>query len=397
MKTATVTWITYHNYGTLLQAYALQKKIEQFGHENVILSDHKILADYRSKRQKAGMHMPAIPHKRNIRDIGVRLTDMALHPLQIRRFMLSKIKKEKYGYPYRESLRLCECFKDTELHIIKNVDPEELSGLNGKFDTFIAGSDQIWSAFDDIFNPYYYLDFVTGRKISYAPSLGTDQITKTILEQIKELLLPYEAISVREKISAERLSVLTGRNVEWVADPVLLHDSQFWSMLTEGIAFPQKKYLLCYFLEDKPWYFEYASKIARHLQLKIVLIPNLWEFLRREYVLESGVGPMEFVSLIQHAEYVLTDSYHGSLFSLIFQRDFQYLLRFSDNDSHSQNIRVQSLFNYLEISDRIINRRNTAYSSCRMNYTSINKKIESFRRESEYYLEDALKELLQKE
>lgn len=391
MKTATVTWITYNNYGTLLQAYALQKKIEQLGHENVILSDQEILKAYRANKPKTVQCKSDVQNESKSPNALSRLAGIAAHPGKIRRSVLARTDQEKYERPYEDSQRMCDSFKQTELKILEAVTTENLPELNQKFDAFIAGSDQVWSVFDSIFNPYYYLDFATKKKIAYAPSLGTDKISEKTGETVKQLLSDYVAVSVRESVSAQQLSDLTGRKIAWVADPTLLHDQLFWEAFTAEIPALEKKYLLCYFLENKDWYFEYARRLAKQLHLSIVLIPNKWDYLSSEYVTESGVGPKEFVSLIQQAEYVLTDSYHGTIFSLIFKRRFQYLLRFALDDPHSQNIRVQSLFNYLELNSRIVKDCSDTFPEIEMEYNAIIKKIKVFRSKSVRYLEDNLK------
>ncbi len=390
MKTATVTWITYNNYGTLLQAYALQKKIQQLGYENVILSDKIILEEYKANRTKAKKSSSTAPVDGWKEKQFSRLIGLAAHPPRLYRSVLARMAPARFEYPYEQSQKLCELFKASQLRILYDVDTPGLSKLNEKFDAFIAGSDQIWSVFDSIFNPYYYLSFVTKSKIAYAPSLGTDRIPEHTVQTLKELLSDFSAVSVREKVSALQLSELSGREVEWVADPTLLHDQRFWSDFASDTHLKKNKYMLCYFLENKKWYFDYARKLAKKLHLRMVLLPNRWDFLNHESVMTEGVGPKEFVSLIQHAKYVLTDSYHASIFALIFEKNFQYLLRFSKNDPNSQNIRVQSLFERLALHDRVVPEERSVLPEIHMEYDPIKKKIAEFRTESLRYLEDNL-------
>lgn len=389
MKTATVTWITYNNYGTLLQAYALQKQIELRGHENVILYDEEILRRFRAdKPRTACSAQPAAPAGAVQGRMG-RLLDLAAHPGRLSRSILARRDPERYAFPYEGSQAACDAFKWKELHILKNVSSETLDSLNDRFDAFIAGSDQVWSVFDEIFNPYYYLDFAWKKKIAYAPCLGTDKIPAATVEALRELLGDFSAVSVRENVSARQLSEITGREVAWVCDPTLLHDRAFWEDFTADVPAPKGKYLLCYFLESKPWYFDRARALAKKLGLKIRLIPSRWEHLHSEYVITDAVGPKEFVSWFRHADYVLTDSYHGSIFSLIFEKDFQYLLRFALDDPRSQNIRIQSLFDRLELNDRIVT-EDSQWAALHMDYCSITKRIQEFRLQSRQYLFDSL-------
>lgn len=387
MKTATVTWITYNNYGTLLQAYALQKQIELLGHENVILNDSQILKEYFSAKRKSAsptQHAPAAVRETKVQ----RIQRILGNPGMLPRRLLARTDSRRYALPYEGSQRACLDFKREALKIRGNVFTDELDRLNGDYDAFIAGSDQVWSVFDSIFNPYYYLDFARKRKIAYAPCLGTDKIPENTAGKIRDLLGGFSALSARENVSARQLTEITGREVAWVCDPTLLHDRDFWSDFTKDIPTRKGKYLLCYFLESKPWYFARAKALAKQLGLKIKLIPSRWEHLGSQYVLSDAVGPREFVSLFRHANYVLTDSYHGSIFSLIFEKDFQYLLRFALDDPASQNIRIQSLFDRLDLQGRIVT-ENTA-AQLKMDHGSIQGKLAQFREESLHYLKQSL-------
>lgn len=389
MKTATVTWITYNNYGTLLQAYALQKYVEMLGHENEIINDAIILKEY-----EAGKAKPKKKKASNLPEIDKlsRLKNLLSNPRRFGRALAARLDRETYEYPYYAVQNACEDFKRNEIKIRNGVSSENLAVMNADYDAFICGSDQVWSVFESIFNTYYYLDFATKKKIAYAPSLGTDKIPEATTEKVRELLSGFSAVSVRESVSANQLSAITQRDVEWVCDPTILHDREFWSDFADGVNVPKGKYLLCYFLENKPWYFDYAKQIADKLHLKIKLIPQKWDYLSNENIIQYAVGPKEFVALFENAEYVLTDSYHGSIFSLIFEKSFQYLLRFEKNDPNSQNVRIDSLFGYLEITDRIVDEDSTTEIETETkNYSEISCRLNDLRVRSCGFLEKSLR------
>lgn len=389
MKTATVTWVSYNNYGTLLQAYALQKQIELLGHENEILSDNQILQEFRARRPRVPQAVAAM--KSEPEHAASRLGRLMKDPGRISRSLLARRDPECYGLPYEASQKACDVFREENLRVRYHVDGASLSALNEDYDAFVCGSDQIWSLFESNFNPYYYLDFATKKKIAYAPCLGTDQITEERAEQLKALLADFLAVSVREDVSAKQLSDLTGRDVAWVCDPTLLHDRDFWSDFTGNIPARKEKYLLCYFLESRPWYFARAKALAKQLGLKIRLIPSRWEHLSNGYVIPEAVGPREFVSWFRDAAYVLTDSYHGSIFSLIFEKDFQYLLRFAPDDPASQNIRIQSLFERLELEDRIVTEQNTGPIFSALDYGKVTKNLKQYQMHSICFLDGTIK------
>ena len=330
MKTATATWTTYNNYGTVLQAYALQQELLQLGHENKILCDETIIAE-QIARGKAGKKIAApAPRERNTdQSVLHRAAHVLLSPRKAERVITARLDRGRYTRPYDASQQAIEQFKKDRMIIDQDLSPDSLDELNDRYDAFIAGSDQVWSVFDETFNPFYYLDFATKRKIAYAPSLGTDQIPEPVKGKLRGLLSSFAALSARERVSAEQLSALTGRNVEWTADPTLLRGRAGWEEDIRQMQTDERPdYLLCYFLNNQSWYFEQAKRIAKQRRLRILLIPSRWEYVSSEYVRRKSTGPLEFVSLIRHADYVLTDSYHGSIFSLLFERDFQYLQRF---------------------------------------------------------------------
>lgn len=386
MKIAIVTWTNYSNYGTYLQSYALQKYIENLGFENYILSDRIIVKETSDKKK-----ILLEENKNQIKNgIGNRIINLMMRPKRFSRVLLARINREKYEAVYSDSRRAFEAFRENDLKIIEVDSIEELDSLNNEFDIFICGSDQIWSVVDNVFNSYYYLDFVTKKKVAYAPSLGTDKIPKSKIDKIKILLSDFSAISVREEKTAEQLSALTGKDVKCVADPTLLFDRKFWCQFVNRTSQKKGNYMLCYFLENKPWYFQYAEKLAKKMRLKIVLVPNRYEYISSEYVAKNSIGPRDFVSLIEHAAYILTDSYHGSIFSLIFGKKFRYLLRFDYDDPNSQNIRIQSLFERLNINDRIITKTDCEKPDSFIDYKKINELLEIYRKESRQYLIKAL-------
>ena len=380
MKLAIITWITYNNFGTQLQAFALQRYLEDKGFQTEIVSDEFIVLK---------------PKKTQSDNSRRDLSQYLFHPLKLYK-RVTRIKRDiKNRFISRIMNQSQDCyksFKNKYLQIRYGVtDKEEISS---EYDVFVCGSDQIWNTFEYNFNGYYYLDFTSKLKISYAPSIGTDEIDPKKMNTIKKWLHDYTAISVREKMTAEALSKTLDREVKWVCDPTMLFENDFWSHLVTGKRLIKNGYLLCYFLEDKKWYYVLAKRIAKEKHLKLVIIPNKRSFFKYREIWKHGCGPLEFINLVRNAEYILTDSYHGSIFSLLFNKEFRYLLRFNDNDAISQNIRVYSLFEYLEINDLIV-REGTNLSMQSMekkiNYELINKRMDDYRNWSREYLDNSIK------
>ena len=406
MKTATITWITYNNYGTELQAYALQQFLENLDVENDIISDEYIIHESSMLKMKNTGEVKALDQEKAVikekkwMKCKRRIKKYFFHPIffgkQLYRIFLSlwdtykNIWKSK---KFEESQRLFEEFKKNELKIVYGLKRKEMPFLNQKYNAFLCGSDQIWSVFEKNFDGYFYLDFAKGKKISYAASIGTEKIDQEHADQISTWLSDYSAISVREKRTSIQLSEILNREIEWVADPTLLHDRKFWSGFCHDVAYPKGKYLLCYFLSNQSWYFDYAKALAKDLKLRVLLIPSRPEYIEKKTCYKHAVGPKEFVSLIEHAQFVLTDSYHGSIFSLQFEKKFLYLKRFSDDDPENQNIRIFSLFQELGLMGHMVEKKMFSEEDIKqMDYCEINNIITSFRKKSAEFLRKELKE-----
>ena len=397
MKTATITWITYNNYGTELQAYALQQFLKNEGIYNDIISDQNIVNQYKTSQEiNTAVNESLIPQKcANLTyKLIYRIKKYAFHPAVFCKtlYQYCVYKKEaKKRKIYDNSQQAFETFKKEHLKIVYGMYRKDMVSLNQMYDAFLCGSDQIWSVLEQNFDGYFYLDFVEKTKIAYATSIGTERVDQEHGAKITEWLKNYKAIAVREQKTAKQLSELTGKEIEWVVDPTLLHDKVFWSNFCADTPFPKNKYLLCYFLTDKSWYFEYASDLAKYLHLKLLLIPSKASYTKKKECYCKTVGPIEFVSLFQHAQYVLTDSYHGSIFSMLFEKDFIYLKRFYDSDPICQNIRVYSLFQKLGLLNHIVEERNFSPDDIQIiDYNRVNKIIMDFRKQSIQFLHNAL-------
>lgn len=359
MKIGIVSWTYWTNYGTELQLYALQNILKNMHHKVRIISDDSIIIKIRNIK-------PTPKSNKNLK-------------YQIKCKIKNLIKKD-ISLPYCKIDKNIKNFKKSKLNII----PYKPELLNDSLDIFICGSDQIWSLKECDFDSFYWLGFTSKKKISYAPSMGTMNITRQ--NEIKMLLKDFDHISVRERQNSYQLSELTNKKVQWVCDPTLLFTKDYWNRVSGGKKkFIQKKYILCYFLESNNWYFEYANEVSKQFEIELLLICNLREHCYSPFACQKAPDPLEFVNMIKNAEFILTDSYHGSIFSLIFNKKFLYLKRFEDTDSDKsgQNVRIYSLFEYLNIQNIIVSRKAfNANDIKQIDYNFVNEKISKFRESS---------------
>lgn len=269
-----------------------------------------------------------------------------------------------------------EEFTDKNIDFTQKVQTSrELIMLNKEYDCFICGSDQIWNP--ENFNGVYYLNFVNdkNKKISYAPSFGVSKIPVSMKEEIKHLVNKFNWLSVRENSGESILRELTNKKIEIVVDPTLLLSKTDWEQISEDPKV-NNDYILCYFLGNSREYWKTVQYLHRITTYKVIIIPIKYNSYFQKYEIRPSTSPKEFLGLIKNARLVLTDSFHGIIFSLIFKKDFFAFKRFVDRDKWSQNARVYSLLGMLNLENRLIDYNTIkAYKDNYFidNYNEINK------------------------
>ncbi|MBR5605478.1 MAG: polysaccharide pyruvyl transferase family protein, partial [Verrucomicrobia bacterium] len=268
----------------------------------------------------------------------------------------------------------------------------DLESLNQQYDAFVTGSDQIWAP--SIFDPHYFLDFVfdPGKMIAYAPSMGLMTVKdRFVLREMSNLIGRFQHLSLRETQGARIVEQITGKKAEVVADPTLLLDSTCWARKSNtNFQENTEPYLLAYFLGKEEAHIEEASRIAREKGLCFKMIPHFEIDYKREGVIEKAVGPREFISLFKNSSYVCTDSFHGLLFSIQFEKDFSIFERFSQNDPLNQNSRIYNILKLTHTEQRLIPFHGKYQEKGLVDYESVSTIISGLRRKSEQYLVDSL-------
>ena len=236
-------------------------------------------------------------------------------------------------------------FRDFEEQIIKYpqkpiTTTAELQVLAKRYDRIIVGSDQVWNPTVTGNDLNYYLAFSDEdkQKAAYAPSFGISQIPEEDRDHIAELLVQFKYLSVRESQGHQIIRDLIGREVPVVLDPTMLILPEIWRKQKKQMKLPAGKYVLFYTIKPSLDLRQFAQKLADQNGLNLITIGGrLREFLDYSKHPVSGVGPREFLSLIDGAEYVVTNSFHGTAFSIILQKNF-YVEYSSDTNSRLMNI-----------------------------------------------------------
>lgn len=363
MKIGLMTWFRYNNYGTILQAYALQQVLKKNNYDSVLI-------DYKPRGTLKNIN--------NINDLN--------------KIIISKVK----GTKYIVNETTFDDFIKEKLEISKQCNNYyELKELSKNLDAIVCGSDQIWSS--SSFDANYFLPFAEQTKImSYAPSFGKSAIDNAeISSKMKELIERFNIISVREKTGKKIIKDLCGKEATVTLDPTLLLNKEDWYKLVNNNLnnkLKTKNYILCYFLGDSNKYYNKILKLAKVNNLEIINIPALKNQKLNKYSKNIPVGPQDFITLIKNAKIILTDSFHGVIFSINFNRNFYAYKRFKDNDKKSQNSRVVDMLDTLGLSDRLTS-NNTKFSCEAINYASINKKLNIIRKDSLKFLLSGLKNI----
>lgn len=261
------------------------------------------------------------------------------------------VRYRKWYYNYLKTKNKFDIFNykipQTQLYNVYTI-PE----VNDHFDAFITGSDQVWNP--AIWNSAFFLDFVSDSKIKvgYSISTGVNYFEKDEIDYLKNKINNYDYVSFRENDLFDLFSKLNYK-VEVMPDPTFLLTLNEWSDLASDRKI-EERYILCYLLGNSLENIKSSIEYSKKNHIKIYFISSLiWEnrFLERSIVdkLLVGVSIEDFLSLIKNADLVITDSFHGVVFSCIFQRSFVVFNRFNDEDTKSMNSRISSLMKNMQL------------------------------------------------
>lgn len=368
MKTGgLITFHASHNYGSVLQAYALSKVLNN-------LDINVKIINLRAAYQK---------------DCYKKLTwYKGLHG--IRRNVMNVLYRVKLKNKYK----VFENFINNVLPVTEEVDENGVEKFGDAFDYYFCGSDQIWNPACQDFSPHYYLDFVkSGKKIAYAPSLGKAKFDEHDTAIVKNLINNIDYISVREIEGKKFLEKLTEKSISVVADPVLLAGREFWEEETANIATKNDEpYMLVYFLENNHGDRNYIDYLAKTLNLKVVTVAEHPNDILKRYIKKYDASPLEFVRLIKNAAFVYTNSFHSTAFSTMFNVPFVSMIAKSDSVHNNNDSRKIDFLNAVGLNDRIkktldgIKREELL----QVDFAVANKKLEEIREFSFGYLKGAI-------
>ena len=323
MRIGILTYHCAHNYGAVLQCYALQEYLKSLGHEVCVV-------DYRPTYLKYGLF--------------IWYNWLSLNPIKCIKKIIRQLRSFNLQH---QRYKAFENF----IHKRLNAKSINLKSTQHNIACFVFGSEQIWRKNGNQFDPIYFGEFkaAQGHKlISYAASMGLNKLSETEKEQIGKWLKNFSTITVRETSLKQLLSPLTDKRIEVVADPTFLLSQQEWEKIVKAPNI-SKPYVLIYQVISNPLANEIARIAAQELNAEIIEIASKIDNRLNTHRTVYTASPEEFLGWIMNARFVVTTSFHGTAFSIIFNKAFVSIKQNKPSD-----LRIESLLNQFQLIDRFI-------------------------------------------
>jgi len=364
LKAGLVTFYHLHHYGALLQAAATQRALASLGWECETI-------DYFVNQDNRILKPPTTPGR------AVNDAHSALH------------------YPaLRRRWQRFEDFSRAHLNLTgrRFESWEELKTAELPYDLLISGSDQIWNPVifpDGRFDPVFFGTFSPLRKIAYAPSFGISRIPEGMEEELRGYLEGFSHLSVREAQGREIVREIAGREAAVVLDPTLLLTAEEWGALAAEPPVRGGGYILCYCIARPGALEPYIQHLAAETGLPVIQLCGTRRRVHPKAKLVLDAGPAEFLSLFQNAAYVCTNSFHGTVFSVQFQRPFFTGVAPAEL-AEPERSRTFSLLSRLGLTERVVGKGDTAGLFDVPNWPAVEERLCAARKGAAAYLKAAL-------
>lgn len=360
-----------NNYGGLLQEYALFKTLQNLGYQVEVI-DYDVTSE-----------LNTFSYKRSFKYLTF---DKMLKKIQKKIF---KVKLVESTIPNRSSRELFSKFRDKYINFSDKYKYADLAKIAEQYDGFVCGSDQIWNPSYNI--PSFFLDFANGKiRVIYGASLGVSDISSIEKSTYEKLLYGLNNISVREKQAKEIIGALTTEKVKIVLDPTMILGRDEWLKFVKPDSTKQP-YVFCYFLGTDNRKIEVTKNFAKKNNYKIISVPFEYNLFSEEEfpTYNGGLGPIEFLNLIYNAECVLTDSFHASVFSILFNKEVRVFSR--DIGKLNMNERLYTLLDLVDRNDLFVQSNKLDSINVKQSIQYDFSKIEKMRIDSVLWLDNALK------
>jgi len=379
MKVALAINYDYHDYGGMLQAFATQRFLEKHGVDSDAVNFDNVKGDINKRKWYYFLS--------NILDVSIVKEKSKLIEKRIRQKFNSQLKVNMAERDAAFDEFCSTHFKVSRAFVSWN-DMAEAS--RKEYDAVVVGSDQLWLP-SNVKADYYTLNWVPDdvKKIAYATSFGIGKIPNKYKKEYSIYLNRMNYLSARETSGQEIIKELTNKDVPLVNDPALLLDADGWNEIVKAEPLVKDKYVFCYFMGNNPEQRGFVKRLAKEKNLKVVALLHLDQYIATDEefvdIAPWHVSPADFVNLVKNAEYVCTDSFHGTVFSIIYSRTFFTFKRFTKKASLSTNTRITSLLSRLGLTDRLVVDMDKIPSD-KIDWVETQKVVGDFRYSSSAYL-----------
>ena len=363
-----------YNYGGQLQALAMQKIFEDKGYDSYVVQFKPYQSLYYLNR---------------VYDLGfIDTVKLGINKLKFKKLLR---KKPDLKSLYQKRIkRFDEFLRDipkTKLYSEKTL------ALEDPFDIYVCGSDQIWNP--AWWNNILLLGFTNKPKFSYAASIAREQLTPKQVDCLRRKLRDYVGISTRENAAQIMLQQILHREIQCCLDPTLLIDTGFWESISESTNDNSGKYLLVYNLGNSTTLVDDICGEYEKKGYKTVFVGfghNTFFMTEKQKVsvMIMDAGPRQWLGLIRGAECVITDSFHGTVFSVLFGKKFWCIEKDKDK-KNNENTRLYSLLDSLSLQDRLLKKRDDFNIERSINYEFVKQRLEMLRMKSFDYIDKCLK------
>lgn len=375
------------NFGSVLQSWATERAVSKLGFEALTIDKHGIAGDIARGRRSyyVGHAFDISLYRAKLGFVGHRVRQ--------------RIDKE-FGRRMAERSASFRSFEESRFSYTPRTSTfEELAQAVSGCDTVVVGSDQLWLPVN-IAGGYFTLEWVESpvRKVSYATSFGVSELPDKYLHRVASFLEDYSAVSVREDTGAAIVERACERRPAVVCDPTMLLSADDYrrELIDPGYEIPSEPYVLCYFLGKNIWNRECSRELARMTGCRVVAVAHPDEYVAYDDTYADiypwDAGPAEWVALLSGARFVCTDSFHGSVFSSLFNVPFFTFRRHEGMGVQSTNSRLDTLLSRLGASGRLCETPGSFREALRedVDWASVNANIATYRAESRAWLEAAL-------
>lgn len=379
-----VTCYFHHNYGSMLQAYATEMIMQWMDLPFQTIACRAPI-DYMEENKAL-----YILKKLLIGDWKMRLGKMKIEREKRRNPAFAKnwaVRDAAFNRFAAESFHLSPLCKTRA----------ELTEMTGNYSAFLVGSDQLWRT-DSVEHGYYTLEWVPDgiRKVAYSTSIGVKEVPWFQVKKNRRFMNRFDFMALREQSACDLVKKLTGKDVQVVLDPTLLFNGDDWLKIQKAEPLTSGEYIFCYLLGNNPWQRDFIKKVKQRAGLKIVALQHLDEYIPSDegFADETpyNVGPREFLNYIRHASLVFTDSFHCSVFSILYKKRFFTFSRFGEHEKQSTNTRIDNLLDITGLQQhRMAVDSPVEYVFTMVDdFNGVDEKLDHLRRSSFDYLKTAL-------